>query len=124
MNRGEKLSNLYFDKIYTGFRVVSVGMDMRKVLQHSIKPMAGGLMVISPSKYPTADYFFAWQKRKGITGLEPAIKAFTLACIARAALEDREEEQLGLDEKGRYALRLQRFRDCNSSRFRNIFRDS
>lgn len=123
MNRDERLSSLYFDKIYTLFRAVSVGTDMRKMLQHSIRPMAGGLMVIAPSGYPTADYFFAWQKRMGITGLEPAIKAFTLACIARAALDDREEDQLGLDQEERFALRLQRFRDSNSRRFWHILRE-
>lgn len=121
MTRDERLSNLYFDKVYTLYRAMSSGSDIGRFLESGMRHMAGGLMVVAPGGFPTADYFFAWQKRMGITSLDAAIKAFRLASITRALMEDREEKELGLDDRARFVLHVKRFRECNSSRYWKIF---
>jgi len=112
--RSKRYEEYWFRKLYIYFRYClrENPMGMSEFIDQSMKllPDMNAYQFMSVFGFPLSDAFNKWQEHAGIDDFHSARKALSVKCVAQAAIDDREERELGLDRRGIIQRRLELYR--------------
>lgn len=112
--RSQRYEEYWFRKlfIYCRYCLRENPMGISRFIEQTMNeaPEMNALQFISFFDFPLPDVFNKWQEHAGIDEFLTARKALSIRCVAEAAIDDREEKELGLDRNGIIQRRLEMYR--------------